>query len=83
MYKTFQYYSPYTSLFSSYPTLRTMPPKEAPRTLSKTQADSILAIGKHIRATKYEDRTEQRHFLDEQALKLVGYFILHLRSDAL
>jgi hypothetical protein len=71
MYKAFKYYSPYTSLFSSFPSLRAMPPKEAPRSLSKPNVDAIISIGKIVRATKYDDRTEQRMFLDAQTLKLV------------
>lgn len=48
-----------------------MPPKDGPRSLSKSTIDAIISIGKIVRATKYDDRTEQRMFLDAQTLKLV------------
>lgn len=68
-------YTPYSSLFDSYPTLlrssSTMPPPgipipKVPSKLTPAQCEQFLAIGKAVRATKYDDRNEQRIFLDEK-----------------
>ncbi|KAJ7493732.1 hypothetical protein FB451DRAFT_1491034 [Mycena latifolia] len=49
-----------------------MPPKSVPK-LSAVQKDSILAIGKVVRATRYKDHVEQRAFLDEKTEALDSY----------
>jgi hypothetical protein len=85
MYKAFEYYTPFSSLFDSYPSLRSMPPKavsvpvsvptsdaSSPPKLSAAQVASLLAIGKILKATRYEVRSEQREFLDEQTTALVS-----------
>lgn len=71
-YKSYTYWTPFSSLFSSYPSLvPVMPPPKVSKQLSQAQVDDILSIGKSIRATKYDDRLEQRTFLDAKVLQLV------------
>lgn len=71
MNKAFAFYSPYTSLFSSYPRLRLAMAPPTGGKLSQDQINTIVGIGKAVRATKYDDRNEQRAFLDEKTALLV------------
>ncbi|KAJ6587426.1 hypothetical protein DFH09DRAFT_1307658 [Mycena vulgaris] len=50
-----------------------MPPPKVSKQLSQAQVDDILSIGKSIRATKYDDRLEQRTFLDAKVLQLDAF----------
>ncbi|KAJ7690887.1 hypothetical protein B0H17DRAFT_1134155 [Mycena rosella] len=60
MYRSFSFYSPYISLFTSYPMLRSMPPSKSPLRLSIAQKETLINIGKSVRATKYNSFLEQR-----------------------
>jgi hypothetical protein len=47
-----------------------------PKRLSKSQVDSIIAIGDVVSATSYKDCTIQRSFLDEKTVALVCLYAL-------
>ncbi|KAJ7882097.1 hypothetical protein B0H13DRAFT_2344813 [Mycena leptocephala] len=49
------------------------PPPKRP---SKSQVDSIIAIGDVVTATSYKDRTKQRSFLDEKTVALACLYAL-------
>ena len=75
MLKSYEFYSPYLSIFESFPrllhNLSFMAPPAAAKRLSSAQYASIIAIGKSVRATNYPNREEQRSFLDEKTNEYV------------
>lgn len=72
MYKSFQFYTPYLSIFLEYPTLLSMVSSSSSKTsISQSQYDAIVAIGDAVSATKYPDRSKQRSFLDTKTVALV------------
>ncbi|KAJ7132419.1 hypothetical protein C8R44DRAFT_871380 [Mycena epipterygia] len=87
MYKSFQYYTPYISLFTSYPRLQSMAPPVAPPAfftkLTPAQFETIASVGKIVRATKYDDKNDQRVFLDEKVVILDGFsaFLAHIATE--
>ncbi|KAJ7107366.1 hypothetical protein C8R44DRAFT_885384 [Mycena epipterygia] len=87
MYKSFQYYTPYISLFTSYPRLQSMAPPVAPPAfftkLTPAQFETIASVGKIVRATKYDDKNDQRVFLDEKVAILDGFsaFLAHIATE--
>ncbi|KAJ7111665.1 hypothetical protein C8R43DRAFT_961977 [Mycena crocata] len=84
MYKAFQYYTPFTSIFTSYPSLMAPPAPTAStriQPLTPSQIKAINDIGKSVRATKYDDRNEQRVFLDEKTLAYEA-FLGHIEELA-
>lgn len=64
-------YTPYISPLASYPGLRTMVNTVLPKKLNQSQYDAVLAIGESVRATRYDNRTKQREFLDEKTTAFV------------
>jgi hypothetical protein len=79
------HYSPYTSIFTAYPLLRFMAPANSTLApvikLSNAQYHVIIGIGKSIRATKYDDRLEQRAFLDEKTALIVRSLLFSWLQD--
>ncbi|KAK6987951.1 hypothetical protein R3P38DRAFT_3229831 [Favolaschia claudopus] len=68
-YKELAFYTPYTSIFSQYPSLKNM----ARSGLTKGQHDAIVGVTDIVSATKYPDRAKQRTFLDQQTVTLDSF----------
>ena len=74
MDKSLAFFTPYSSIFDSYPHLCSNISSMAPTTVPKLTAEQharIIAIGKAIRATNYPNKEEQRAFLDEKVFEYV------------
>ncbi len=70
-------FTPYTSIFDAYPALRTMPPISAQAKIPPSLHAALLNIGKTVRATKHDDRLDQRLFLDEKVVAVVSPFNIY------
>ena len=71
MYKSALAFTPYLSIFTEYPSLLRMSSTAIPTSLSRSQRESIIAVGEAVAATRYTDRGKQRAFLDEKTVALV------------
>ena len=64
-------YSPYISIFDAYPALRNMTEITAQSKIPPSLHAAFISVGKAVRATKHDDRNDQRSFLDEKVTLIV------------
>lgn len=72
------YFSSYTSIFDTYPRLRSLKtvtmsdtPSTPPGRVPAHVSTALLTIGKYIRGTRLTSREDQRDFLDEKVTEIV------------